>query len=130
MGTNKHRFLFNLTVFSIVLFAIVLILFFFGPYQYISDALLYIVPFFIITTFVSYALTKKYLNKKSARFTNYYMIATVAKLIFFALILVVYSILNRADAVRFTVSFFFIYLLYTFFEIIAILKISKEQINK
>ena len=53
------------------------------------------------------------------------MITTGLKLILFILVIVIYSLVRKSDAVPFLGSFFILYLWYTGFEIYAILRLIK-----
>jgi hypothetical protein len=56
--------------------------------------------------------------KRPAAFTNTYMALNMLKLLLYIIVLLGYALLvNRHDAVNFTITFFVFYILFTVFEI-------------
>ncbi len=95
------------------------------PSALITPTLPAMIVFFIGVTLVILILLLRANARGMARFINIFMITTGLKLILFILIIVGYSLANRPDAVAFLGSFFILYLLYTAFEVYAILGIIK-----
>jgi len=58
---------------------------------------------------------------------NQFMIMTFAKLFLYIIGIVVYILLNKADAFPFVITFFILYLIYTIFEIISFLNDQKKM---
>ncbi|NLE62440.1 MAG: hypothetical protein GX612_01195 [Bacteroidales bacterium] len=56
------------------------------------------------------------------KFISNYMLITVAKLLLFLTIILIYSLINKPDMLRFSLNFLVLYLLYSVFEIIVIKK--------
>ena len=54
------------------------------------------------------------------------MVAIGLKLIAFLIIIALYAFLNKADAINFIISFFIIYLIFTVFEILQLLKVQNS----
>jgi O-antigen/teichoic acid export membrane protein len=108
------------------LFAIYLLLFFSVPEQYLSPAIPAIIIFFtILTTFIFYYQIKASL-KRTSKFVNFFLIATALKLLLFIVLVLIYSLLNKADAVNFILSFFVIYVIFSVFEVIQLLKLQDK----
>jgi|WetSurMetagenome_2_1015567.scaffolds.fasta_scaffold600313_2 hypothetical protein len=103
------------------------------PRTLITPALPFMIVFFILVTLGILFFLLKANEKGMTRFINAFMITTGLKLIVFILIIVAYSLANRYDAVPFLGSFFILYLLYTGFEVYAILgliKAGKRTLNE
>ena len=83
-----------------------------------------IVLFTAATSFLYYILLKASTGKFS-RFTNLFMAGSVLKLLLLLIIITVYLYFNKADAIRFVVSMFILYLAYTFLEVYWLLRINK-----
>ncbi|MDP4281204.1 MAG: hypothetical protein Q8867_03555 [Bacteroidota bacterium] len=126
MKTEFNSFLKKLLIFSGILGIIALILFFFLPRHFFTPVLPLIFVFFILVTLLSYYLLLRIVHVRFIRFVNYFMLSTFVKLILYIAILVLYIFLNKKDAVPFALSFFILYIFYTFFEISAILTYSKK----
>ncbi|MBA2584081.1 MAG: hypothetical protein H0V01_11930 [Bacteroidetes bacterium] len=77
--------------------------------------------FFVITVLTHYFLTKAAI-KSPGRFPAYYMGGVTLKLFISMIFIVIYAVLNKGEAKVFLLSFFILYLIYTSFETILILK--------
>jgi hypothetical protein len=55
------------------------------------------------------------------------MLTTAIKLFLFITVMIIYSFLNRKDAVAFLLNFFILYLVYTVFEVVQIISLSKSS---
>jgi len=64
------------------------------------------------------------------KFISNYMLITVAKLLLFLTIILIYSLINKPDMLRFSLNFLVLYLLYSVFEIIVIKKPILKEKNK
>ena len=126
MEKNSLQYLRNLSFFTLIFYIPGILFFFLAPEKYVSPALLLIYPVFFIISLISFQIINKNLTIKFSSFVNVFMILTVAKLLIYLLIIIVYSLIFRNDAVNFIVSFFIIYLAFTIFEILAIIKLSQK----
>ena len=90
-----------------------------------TPALPWLILLFILTTFILYYILLKASEKKFNQFTNYFMAASVFKLLMLLVIITVYVYFFRNDAIRFVVTMFVLYLIYTVFEVYWLLKINK-----
>jgi len=121
-----YEFLKKTGIIVIILFAVYLILFYLVPAKYISPAIPAIIIFFtILTTSVFYYQIKASL-KRTSKFVNFFLLATALKLLLFLTLVVIYSLLNKADAVNFILSFFIIYVTFSVFEVIQLLKLQDK----
>ena len=77
--------------------------------------------FFVITGLIHYFLLKAS-AKNPRRFPAYYMGGITLKLFISLIFIVVYAVSNRENAKFFLLAFFAIYLIYTTFETVLILK--------
>lgn len=121
-----RRFLLRISVISAVLLALSILLYFFFPAGIISPATPFMVMFFYMTTLALYYLLMKAAQNRFPRFVNRFMILTVSKLLLFLILIVVYVLLNKSDALLFVLAFFVLYIIYTVLEVSAFLKDQKE----
>lgn len=116
-------------MFSILVAALATLFLFLLP-QYASPALPFIVLFFfVITLFTIFIVLRDDVGKNGKRFVSSYMLSRVIKLFSCLLFLGIYMLANRADALRFCISFLVIYFLYSVFEVF-ILKKESDDIEK
>lgn len=120
------KFIRNLAIYSLAVGIITFVLWLVLPENYITPALPWIYLFFVMLTLVLFLLLSRSLEGRFSRFVNTYMIATVLKLLLMIIILVVYVILNKQDAVAFLITFFIMYILFTAFEVVSFYSISKK----
>lgn len=121
MNQAFKTFLRKLTVFSSVIAALSTVLFFTLPVGMVTQAMPFILLFFMAHTLLFHRMATKVIEKNLRRFTNFYMISTIARLFLFLVIMILYGILNPKDAKYFIVCFFVFYALFTFFELYHIL---------
>ena len=137
-----YKYLQSLLIFSILVTIIYIVL-----RQFVSDIVSQNVPFliliFVLVTAIShYIVTKtdverierkpnpelpkdQQMNEIAAierKFITRYMGITTVKMLSFLILLALYAYLNRGDAVRFSLNFMVIYVLYSVFEIFYIKK--------
>ena len=112
---------------SLILFSIIIALLSFGamyllPANYITPMLPYILIFFLIISLAVYYFIEKAVAVRFSLFTNYFMIATMLKIIIYLAIIIIYAFTNKYDAIPFILTFFLFYVGYTTFEVIWMLR--------
>lgn len=127
--TFVNRFVINLLIFSAILGAIAFALTFILPENYFSPALPFLFPFFYAITILVFNFLIKSTGKKFNSFVNRFMMATFLKLMIYMAVLVVYVFTHKYDAIPFILSFFILYIAYTAFEVIAMLKYTRTGTN-
>ena len=85
-----------------------------------------IVGFFFIVSMIVFYFADKAKKKDMRRFTNFYMGATVAKMVIYLTIILIYAISFKDDAKRFAVTFLVYYLVYSIFETYKLAKKDKK----
>jgi hypothetical protein len=84
-----------------------------------------LILFFSITAVIHYILLRiTRLNPR--RFVSYFMLATFIKLIVYFSAVLVYVFNYREEVLSFIITFFVLYIFYTVFEVVLILKQTKE----
>jgi hypothetical protein len=121
-------FLKKLLIYSLILGTIMALAAYYLPARFISPALPFLFIFFFSVTLIVHLILLNVTQKKSGGFVNLFMLLTFGKLLFFLTIILVYSLLNRSDAVRFIISFFILYIFYTAFEVV--LSLSHTKVKK
>ncbi len=127
MKTLSGKFTISLLVFSVILAAIAYSLTFFMPASNFSPLLPWLFPFFFGVTAGIYFFLASSAKTKFSSFINRFMIATFLKLMIYFMVLLTYIFTHKEDAVRFILAFFILYVAYTVFEVVAMLKFTKNQ---
>lgn len=116
------NFVKGFSLYTLVIVLISLAVWWWFPEIPISSGFLYIIGFiFGFTLLVFYQLTKS-LEGKLSRFFNVFMLLNFFKLMLYLMVIVGYALLNRDGAIAFIITFFVYYLLFTVYEIFALLK--------
>jgi hypothetical protein len=92
------------------------------PAKYVSPALPFLIPFFIAATLISFRFLLRTLNQRFIRFVNTFMLTIIVKLFLYLGVMIAYVFINRADAIPFILGFFILYLCYTVFEAVSVVR--------
>ncbi len=131
MGQQYISFLKKLTLFSLILAIPGFIAAFTLPKEYITPTLPFLYIFFYSATTIVHYLLLKISVKKPSAFTNYFMLLTFGKFIFYLSIILIYIILNKDDAKQFAVTFLILYFFFTAFEVVLSLKqTAHKEVDK
>lgn len=91
--------------------------------DYASPALPFIVLFFcIITLFTIYIVLRDNKGKAKKLFVSNYMLSRIIKFFSCLLFLILYVLLNKADAIKFAIAFLIIYFVYSILEVVVLRK--------
>lgn len=89
-----------------------------------------IVCFFFIVSIVMYLLSEKAKKKDMRKFANFYMGATVVKMMLYLAIIFIYVMIYMEDGKRFALTFMVYYLIYSAFETYQLAKKEKKSDGK
>jgi len=103
------------------------LVFYLLPAEHRTPAWPFLLLFFLTTGIILSKLYIRILQKKLSAFTNFFMLSTVAKLMIYLAIIILYLIYNREDAAPFLLTFFVYYLAYTFLEVRSALKLQQQN---
>jgi hypothetical protein len=120
------RFTWNLAILS-TLVAIAGVSFHFAFPALTTPALPWLILLFMVTTFILYYILLKASEKKFNQFTNYFMVASIFKMLLLLIVITSYIYFFRSDAFRFGITTCLLYLVYTVFEVFWLLRISKPK---
>lgn len=126
MKTQKNNFTTRLLVFTLVLAMMAYGLGYILPQNYLSPVLFLLFPFFFSATAIMFLMLAKTIEKKPNSFINLFMIATFLKLMVYMAVLLAYTFTHKEDAVPFIMSFFILYVMFTVFEVMELLRINKK----
>ena len=95
--------------------------------DFVTPTLPFLPVFFFAATILVHYILLQAVEKKFGKFMNVFLLSTFLKLVFYMAVMIIYSFINRADAVPFIISFFTCYLLYTFYEIFSLASAKKTE---
>jgi hypothetical protein len=120
-------FLQRIAILSVIIEVLSVVLYLLMPVKMYSHSTPFLVLFFFAVNTGFYYIILKLTNNKFSRFVNMFMILTFAKLFLYIIVILVYALLNKADAFPFVITFFILYIIYTIFEIISFLNDQKKM---
>ena len=123
------RFVLSLSLFSLVIILAGLVIFNYlltentlTTFSFVFACLL----FHVVILIVHYVLLKSS-EQRAQNFVRNFIATTFLKLLTYLLILVIFILLNRENVKAFIITFLILYLSYTVFETIAIIKFFKKR---
>ncbi|MGM0611878.1 MAG: hypothetical protein ACQESM_00055 [Bacteroidota bacterium] len=120
------RFLVRLTIFALIIAGLAGIFKWLSPDEIVTPVLFPMIVFFYVLSAIVHLILVNASKQKFTRFNNRYMLATVIKLLLFMVILITYVLQNTGDAVNFLITFLILYVLFTGFEVISIVKATRK----
>lgn len=127
MKSAYIKYLRDLLIFSAIIGAITLVLGFILPKTYISPAVPFLIVFFIAASFISFYYLQRSFGKRFIRFVNTFLLSIIVKLVLYIGLMIAYVFINRKDAVAFMLGFFLLYLCYTIFEVVCIIRTASQE---
>ena len=121
MQSNRSFFL-QLGIFSLFTLAVLLLWNQYASLCFQSNLTWAIWGFFILTTALIHLFLVGSSEKEPKKFVVNFMLVTAVKLFGYLIIILVYALLKREAAMGFTIFFLTMYLLYSGFEVFALLK--------
>ncbi len=119
---SKKSFFLQLSIFSLFTLAILFLWNQYASARFQSNLTWGIWAFFILTTALIHTFLVGTSEKEPKKFVVNFMLVTAVKLFGYLIIILVYALLKREAAMGFTVFFLTMYLLYSGFEVFALLK--------
>ncbi len=128
MANNRKNFLSKLIIFTLIVGFVGYGIWWAIPATWRTPVFPFLVVFFFAITLLMHLWLFRSPGERFVRFANRYMIITFLKIMVFLMIILGYVLLvDRSDAIPFTVTFFVLYLVFTVFEVIEVLKAGKAQ---
>lgn len=115
-------FLRRLLLFTLILGIISIVMWLVIPDRIVTPALPFLLFLFLSVTLLSYYLQLKSQTERFIRFVNAYMLLMAAKLFLYIIIIVAYAFAFRTDIIPFMIAFFILYLCYSIFEAVSLLR--------
>ena len=122
MRKELFGFLKAISIFSLITTALLFVASVALPAGKINAVSWWVLIYFILLTIIFHAGLLKSSQGKPQVFIRYYMGATTFKLIIHVMAILLYSLFNRNDAVRFIITFLIFYILFTAFETVYAVK--------
>ena len=126
MKIEYSKFIIKLLLLTISIFLIAFFIFKFFLCMYYLNIFPYLLMFFAIITALFHYFLIKSSQHEIKKFINTFMIFTGIKLMLYILFILIFILLNKSSAVVFVMGFIILYVIYSIFEIISIVKYLKK----
>ena len=121
-NNNFKKFFLQFSIYILSILALSTILYVFLPQFHINRWFWAIILFLYSIGVLSFFMLSKSMEKKLSHFANVFMILNFVRLILFTVIIFAYAFTHKNEAVSFTLTFFFYYILTTLWEIFTLKK--------
>jgi hypothetical protein len=118
------KFLKGFTIYTLLIVLISIAIRYALPEVKITPVYLYLIAFMYAINFLLFAKLSQAIQKKPSRFINAFMLLNFGKLFLYIILVAIYMFLYRNDAISFTITFVIYYILFTIYEVTALLKIK------
>jgi hypothetical protein len=125
--TNFKRYTKQLSILSIIIALITAAMMFYGPKDFVSPALPYILSLLIASSFLIGKFLIAAIEVNFQKFSPRFMGITFSKMMLSITIIGIYAFMNKADAIAFVINYTVLYFIFTIFEIKSLLRISNSQ---
>jgi len=98
--------------------------------KWISNSWPFIVLFFLSFTVLLHRQLLKSTEGQPKKFVFTFLMMTTVKILLYLAVILVYVMVNRADAIGFIIAFFVNYFLFTAFELSAVMKLLRKATDK
>lgn len=122
MNQQFTNFFWKLTLFSAGAGLAGLALKHFLPEGYMPGSFFFILLFFWAVTLLVHFSLLRITRLSPRKFVSYFMLTTLVKLMIYFIAILVYVFMVKQDLLPFLLSFFILYILFTCFEVISILR--------
>lgn len=125
MNIQNNAYLRKILILTAII-AVVMIVAFLTIPGYVSLALPFVLAFFLGISILSYKLLQKKAINEPRRFITGFMAHTVIRMMIYLFIILAYALVYRSDAVNFIIGFFILYTVFTFFEVMQFIALTKS----
>ena len=124
--SSFKSFLLKLTLFSVFTLGLLFLWETYASERFQSNLMFALWVFFVLSTALMHYFLISVSEKNPKLFVGYYMGITAVKLFGYLIIITIYGFIKREAALGFTLWFLALYLLYSVFEVIMLLKYLKK----
>ncbi len=121
------KYIINLIVVIVVLVLLSGVIFTKFIPQYYLSVFPFIILFFVVTSVSIFAYQIKLAKKDIRKFTRSIMVVTFLKLILYSAVAIVYIAIDTKNAKIFVACFMFLYVVFTFFDVLSMLRITANN---
>lgn len=126
MKETFQKFIKNLVIFTLIIAAFQYWASLQLDPKWISNSWPFVILFFLSFTILMHRYLLKSTEGNSKKFVFAFLMMTTIKILLYLGVILVYVLLNRADAVAFIIIFFINYFLFTGFELTIIMKMLNK----
>ena len=127
MITPSGKFLLKISLFTLIVIVISAALFTTILKAYYFNAFIIQVILISAVTAIGHLLVAKAVKKNIRKFATAYMASVTLKLVVYLIYLLVSLLIDHSQVIQFAITFLVLYLVYTIFEVVEVLRFLKKQ---
>jgi hypothetical protein len=127
LNTDARQFLIKIAIFTAIIAALSVLVFTAVLPAYYPAGFPLAIMFVATITAAMHLRLMKISFQNMRRFSTHFMASVSIKLFSYLIFLLVYLLLNRSEVIPFALTFLFLYICYTAFEVTELLKFLKKQ---
>lgn len=126
MSTELRNYLKKILILTAATAILILIAWFIVP-DMLSPVLPFVLAFFLGSSILSFSILQKKAINEPKRFVTGFLAHTVIRMFVYLIIILVYGLSYRSDAVNFILGFFVLYTIFTFFEVMQFIRLTRNN---
>jgi hypothetical protein len=126
MNTELRSYLKKILILTAATAILILIAWFVVP-DMLSPVLPFVLAFFLGSSILSFSILQKKAINEPKTFITGFLAHTVIRMFVYLIIILVYGLSFRSDAVNFILGFFVLYTIFTFFEVMQFIRLTKNN---
>jgi len=95
--------------------------------EWFSPVMPFVLAFFLGSSILSFSILQKKAINEPKRFVTGFLAHTVIRMFVYLIIILVYGLSYRSDAVNFILGFFVLYTIFTFFEVMQFIRLTRNN---
>ena len=126
MSTELRNYLKKILILTLATAILILIAWFVVP-EMLSPVLPFVLAFFLGSSILSFSILQKKAINEPKGFVTGFLAHTVIRMFVYLIIILGYGLSYRNDAVNFILGFFVIYTIFTFFEVMQFIRLTRNN---
>jgi phosphatidylglycerophosphate synthase len=126
MSPELRNYLKKILILAAATAILILIAWFVVP-EMLSPVMPFVLAFFLGSSILSFSILQKKAINEPKTFVTGFLAHTVIRMFVYLIIILGYGLSYRSDAVNFILGFFVIYTIFTFFEVMQFIRLTRNN---
>lgn len=126
MSPELRNYLKKILILTAVTAILIVIAWLFVP-ERLSPVMPFLLAFFLGSSILSFSILQRKAINEPKRFITGFLAHTVIRMFIYLIIILAYGLSFRSDAVNFILGFFVLYTIFTFFEVMQFIRLTRNN---